>query len=292
MRTTPLSTRELVLFWSHCRRVGHDQRAWLLREQIMLLTSISSLSVQQMLNLRVDDVHVSRRGVSWFDLHKRYSLCDPYMRARMMSWQRHCLVYGYEYWLTRPRSGLRMDRRSVSSSIRGGLRLLFGDERVKQFSLEKMRKRCENRGYRAHAERALGIMLEYVDVSGVSCGVWDDEIGLALRDDSVRRRAYELSVTVELEMNVSRIRSKLRKLGLIGMVDTRRELFEGFLRHRCPDRGDGWYMNKFYEWVCQELIGDGYEKRVNRVDVECGSGPGVDGVCTVEGEGVSSDAGV
>lgn len=292
MRIRPLSSRELVLFWSHCRRVGHDQRAWLLREQVMLLTAVSGLTVNQLVSLRVEDVHVQRRGVSWFDLGgKRYPLREPYMRARMMSWHRHCLVYGYDWWLMTPRTTRPLHRRSVSRLVRHGVKLLFGSERLATFSLARMRKECVNAGYRNEVESALSTMLSYVEVTGNSCGVWEDEIESALRIDSVRRRAFELSVTPELEMSVSRIRSRLRKLGLLGLVDSRRDQFEELLRLRCVDASDDWCMNKFYEWVCQELLGDGYTKRVNRVDVECGSGSGVDGVHSIEGAGVSSDAG-
>ena len=292
MRPRPLSSRELVLFWSHCRRVGHDQRAWLLREQVMLLTAVSGLTVKQMTSLRVRDVHVQRRGVSWFEVDGReFPLREPYMRARMMSWYRHCLIYGYEWWLMTPRTSRPMDRRPVSRLIRRGVKLLFGSERLHTFKLERMRKECSNSGYRNEVESALATMLSYVEVSGNSCGVWEDEIESALRSDSLRRRAFELGVTSESCMNVSRIRSRLRKLGLLGMVDSRRDEFESYLRIRDPDASDDWCMNKFYEWVCEELLGDGYTKRVDGVDVGSGSGSRADGVHSGEGAGISSDAG-
>ena len=282
MKRSPFTQAELTRFLAHARRVGHSYPTWLLREQVVLLMAVLNLSVEEILALRVSDVHVVRRGWSWLEVDgRKVRIWDRYTVSRMMVWHRRCVTYGYERWLTGPVGCGELDSRKLSQTMRRGVKPLFGAERWQCFSLRWMRLYCSRPNVRRTVENSLAEMLSWLDFG--EANVFEDEIEVALRDSEVMRRALELGSMPFVRMQIRRIRSELRKLGLLAMMDVKRDVFEEYLRAARPGESDEWYMHKFYEWIGEELLGDGYEVQVDGVDAECGSGSGADGVCPGEG---------
>jgi hypothetical protein len=285
-----LSYREYVLFLSHCRRMGHDQAGWLVREQLLLFAAHLRIKPVEMRDVLVSDVRVSRRGPSYVRFgDRRARIRSVYARARVLSYRERCIRLGQKYWFERvhPNSEhLPMRKDAMSRLFKQGVVSLFGEDRWSEVSLLG----CSGRWFRgrevgtAYIDDALGEMLSYVPTTGVSAGdVWDDEIGASFSSVQLQRRALELSSSSAVRMDVRRIRHGLRSLGLLPLVDSKYGEFVDYLRLACPGESAHWYKDKFYEWACTEVLGEYHASAVDGVDDGGGSESGADVVCVGEG---------